>query len=1098
MLTPAAELYTAASDGTFKRWDPRTGLVLETIPVPVGTACAFSADGRYLVGATWDGKVHVVSTERRIEVRSADASGVVTAVAIAEGGSAFAALSLGGTLDTWDLETTERRAHAPLGYDSTSIAMSPDGARVALADTKRVSGPHDGAGPLLVDAITGAVLATGDAGNVEFSPDSRRLFTGSSFGVRDAATGGELHVPADGWAGKVVMSASRDSVAVGRRLVSLESGAPIDDLPCDPVAFDRALVACARGADELADPGPFDFVSLATGRTSSPFAMRTTPPVSGAQFSPDGRWLYLGDPEGHTWGWDLETLSLEREYDGHATDSDGSEGRLFALSPDGASLVTSMGVHDSRSGNTLATLREGGSVFSIAYSTDGARFAALYADGASDGVKQGIAVHSTRLPDDAQVEPPAAPTDEPLPPSTEFALPASTAAHEGLTPLGTLEGHFLRFLFRPGTHQVLALRATDPSSPITLEVLDADSGATLSSRPLPGRFPTAIAAEPNGQSFFSASLDLGVEQLEARAASFALRDRGVIQRTRFDALDDERVFAEHGGTVSALAVSADGERVASGGIDGVVKIWSDEGDEVGRLETRESGVTALAFSPDRTLLAVASRDGATHVYRLSDGNRITLLGWSEWLAFDDHGNFDASAGGSMLAAAVVDGHAMRVEAIAPDFNRPDRVLSEIGLGKRGTLEDLAERARRRNARLARPSARGNAPEVRIESVAVEGKTARLSLSLTDDVGLASYQIRVNGVSLFPAQGVSVGGAAASPVAEIELQQGDNRIEVTAQDVDGAESAPVMRTVVHEGAADRDLYYVGFGVSKYADPTLDTLKFAAKDVSDLGEVLVRAPGFRKVHVLTFTDEQVKPEMFQTVKSFLAPSHADDVVVLFVSGHGEQVEGADPHYYFLPGTADPSNVAATSIALDAFESIFDGLGARNRVLFMDTCEAGEADAEVPAAGPSTGDLVPRSTGRRKRAGAGVPESGPPKAPPGAVGPTFVAERPRMVDGDLRHRSGAVILSSSRGTEDSYEAPSLENGVFTEALLEAFGAAKSAIADDRSVNSVVRGKSIEVLRAYVVKRVEELTGGRQHPTIDRDNADVRFVPLFDREVW
>ncbi len=90
-------------------------------------------------------------------------------------------------------------------------------------------------------------------------------------------------------------------------------------------------------------------------------------------------------------------------------------------------------------------------------------------------------------------------------------------------------------------------------------------------------------------------------------------------------------------------------------------------------------------------------------------------------------------------------------------------------------------------------------------------------------------------------------------------------------------------------------------------------------------------------------------------------------------------------------------------------------------------------------------------------------------------------RFVHVDLARRAGAVVPSSARGGEYSYESKTIENGFFTEAVLEALGGKGDADGDQRL-------DSWE-LRDFVSQRVTEMTGGRQHPTVDRDNIHARI---------
>ena len=1064
VLTPRAELYTAASDSTWKRWDAKTGLLVESIPVPVETGCAFTPDGRYLVGGTWDGNIHIISTTSRAVVRTIKGYGIPWSVAISANGEVVAASNPRG-FQSWDLATGEKLADEDLGVLAETIALSPDGSRLALGESKHLKGSDERPIPLLVDARTGAVLFT--------ETDRAALVGVGSDGSFAAPPAVEVLV-----ASGAILSASGEAVAIDAKEVPLVGAGAPRRLPCEPVAFDAEIVVCG-------DPlGPFDFVSADTGRRTNPGLDGRNAPISAADFSPDSRYLYLADTSGHAWAWDLETLSIERELPWSMGSSTGGTetNPEAALSPDGTKVLTSGGLFDAATGAVLGrTSSEGGGwgeFLGVAWSPDNTHFAAMSFSGEEEG--PGLTIHDGTL---------AKPNDELLNPE-----PLSTSLR--------VPGSFARFAFRPSGGQLVAL-TLQLDKPSSIVSFDPASGQQLQSVETPGRTGSALAFSSDGSAVYVAYAPLSFESLQETVATgedramegFTLSGRGSIVRVDPDDLGSEKPIGTHDRLVTALEVDSTGTRLASGGMDGLIKVWDLAGaTPIAQLDMAGTFVTAVAFSPDGRFVVGAGSNGTTKIFRLTDGAAITLLGWSEWLAYDERGYFDASAGGGNLAAAYVDGHITRVEAIAREFNRPDKVMESIGLGTPSTRSDLAARADRRNRRLAGTADSGaRPPSVAIKSIQQRGKLADVTISATDEKGLSAIHLYANGVPVFGALGRSVSGSAQETTFALELEAGANKIEVGATDTDGLESTRELRTIVHDGVADRDLYFVAFGVSRYDDPSL-MLAYAAKDATDLAAAIRSVAGFREVHALTFVDDQVSVSALERVRTLLSTSNADDVVMVFVAGHGQQLMAPDPHYVFLPSNAVTSDLARTGIPFSSFEGLFDGIGARKRVLLMDTCESGEYDV---AAGPGRGSglqLIPRGSKRVKLGDGDTPS---PLASPvsSVLAPTYDSTRARFVDADLRRRSGAVVLSSSRGSEQSFEVEDLKNGVFTEALLEGLSSAKDSGVVDRATGEFREGLSLESLRSHVSTRVAAMTGGLQHPTIDRDNLDVRFAPLFTR---
>ena len=537
----------------------------------------------------------------------------------------------------------------------------------------------------------------------------------------------------------------------------------------------------------------------------------------------------------------------------------------------------------------------------------------------------------------------------------------------------------------------------------------------------------------------------------------------------------------------AIAFSKSGRWLATTSNNTVI-VWDWPSRKLVRvLKGHGDFIEGLSFTPDEQHLVTAGHDATTRVWRLDNGYSMALLAHGgDWIVYTPDGYFDGSHYGGDLVAITRGLDTFGVDQFALQLNRPDLILSRMGIGSAEFIEHLRSRYQRRLERsgfhLSAPGLALETPEVHLVEAKQEGKFAQVAAQLIDQhYPLQSYQIYVNNVPIFRGQGKPVTGLDTRVSERIELGQGDNKIEISAFNSQGGEALRAHWSTIYRPdsqAPKGDLYYIGFGVSHYRNPALN-LQFAHKDVLDLGAAFERYTGsFRHVIAKTYIDDAVTRDNLLKAAELLKNAGVDDTVVILVSGHGAYDLSKDATYYYGTYNIDIKNLAATAVSFDEIESLLGDIAPRRKLLLLDTCESGEMDettrAELTAKIRDAG-LAARTSPVFQQAHSGEPKR------------VFLYERDRYIYNDLARRTGSIIFSASHAGEMSFESPKIQNGFFTHEILEALASNQADANQDGKI-------SIDELEAFVSLRVALMTGGFQRPTVDRDNINQRFsFPLL-----
>ena len=360
------------------------------------------------------------------------------------------------------------------------------------------------------------------------------------------------------------------------------------------------------------------------------------------------------------------------------------------------------------------------------------------------------------------------------------------------------------------------------------------------------------------------------------------------------------------------------------------------------------------------------------------------------------------------------------------------------------------------------------PSIRVASggaVRTDGRTAKLAAHVRSPGQVERVRAFVDGR---PAVDRLVCSADADVALDVPVPAGESRVALVAYDSEGLSSNPVLVDVESKRAGARPaLWVVAVGVSRY--PGLgpeQQLEVADDDARALAEAFGAQAGqgkrFERAHVETILDSDVTPERVLGALAGVAKAAPDDLVVVFLAGHGVTLpEGG---MVFLTSRATPKADVARreGIGWTELQGALDKVPARVVVL-LDACHSGHVSTERVA----PNELLARDLAARGKSGVLV----------------FAAARGAQLSYEVSGPSAAPGASSSRGLELAWDgAPRLAkplgpagHGLFTSALLEAL--AGEAVDRDGS-GAIELGELVD----YVTERVRASSNGKQTPWVAR----------------
>jgi WD40 repeat protein len=494
-------------------------------------------------------------------------------------------------------------------------------------------------------------------------------------------------------------------------------------------------------------------------------------------------------------------------------------------------------------------------------------------------------------------------------------------------------------------------------------------------------------------------------------------------------------------------------------------------------------ITAVDINEQYGIIATASWDGMIRFWDINDQELLTVFGAfgdGQFVYLSPDGYYFSSKNALDYIGFSLGNQMFSFEQFDLKYNRPDYVVKNLPYFDEFYEEAFHKAYEKRLDKLGISESEveisKNIPTVEILNdigSSLAGNKLNIKLKCTDKkTDLNTLHLFVNGVPEFGRYGKSISGKEHIEDFEITLNPGTNHLQCfITNDQNASSLKKTIKVQAPRSNEKGDLYLISIGVSKYEESNYN-LNYASKDARDIREFFSLYVRYEDIKSQMLLDHAATKENIVGMKDFLKDANENDLVILFVAGHGVLDDNLD--YYFAPYDMKFSEPAKNGVSFEVFDDILDNTKSRKKIMFLDACHSGEIDKDEViknyiADEDEDGELTFRRAGRTIR----------------NIDEVNSFELSRALFADMRISNGSTVVSSSGGAEYAIEGAQWNNGVFTYCLLKGCKKREADINGDRKI-------TIGELQTYVQSEVNRLTSGKQTPTSRVENLSYDFIIL------
>ena len=606
-----------------------------------------------------------------------------------------------------------------------------------------------------------------------------------------------------------------------------------------------------------------------------------------------------------------------------------------------------------------------------------------------------------------------------------------------------------------------------------------------------GQYFSALYAIPNSNILISAKID--TKDLDPKECNKHILLQGysiqIWDTKNFKLLKQFPVGSD---IISSISVSKDNKTISLSSYDkSIILLDFETGKIKANLKGHNAEVISAKYIKDDRFIISYSRDLSIKLWDVNSLKEIYTrydLENNNWLIKIPQSPFymcskDAS---KMLHYVTPSLKVIGFEQLDPVYNRPDIVLDSIGNYFGGADKELVANYRqsweKRIERLGLDKEKlgkgeiavPNAEIVGADAIAYENKNGKLKIKVAANdpkYPLRRFNVYVNEVPLYGSAGISIAHLKKqiwNTTVSVPLSIGENKIQVSVMNELGLENFKYPSYVNYRPSEPivAKTYYIGIGINEFKESS-HNLKYCVKDVTDLSTSF----GGPNTEVKLFTNAQVTKENILALKDYLSKTTVNDKVIISCSSHGLLDDSLN--FYLAMHDVDFKNPKERGLKYEALENLLDGIPARQKLLLLDACNSGENDkTELIKRELKQKNFKMDSTQVLAARGVILKLEDENKSNFKKMNELFV---------NVRNNTGSVIISAAGGQESAFEGDfgklKINNGAFTYSILEYLEKYKN----DKNALTVNK------LKQYVEKRVEEITGGKQKPTSRQETMEV-----------